>query len=57
VFIKSITDTTKRKETIMWQEKWYDLEIKAVLKSTEKTITPELYSIKVLFDYIDKQDG
>lgn len=57
VFVKSITDTTKRKETILYQKEFYDIEIRAVLKSTEQTITPELYSIKVLFDYIDKKDG
>lgn len=57
MFIKSITNINERKETIMYQEYFYDIEIRALLKTTEKTITPELYSIKVLFDYIDKKDG
>jgi len=57
VFLSSITDTTKRKHRIEFKKAWYELEIKAVLKSTQQTISPELFSIKTLFDYKDKDDG
>ncbi len=57
VFLTSITDTTKRKAKIPFTRAWYDLEIRAVLNSTQKSITPELYSIKTLFDFIDPNNG
>lgn len=57
VFLKSITDTTKRKHRIDFKRAWYELEIKAVLKSTQKSISPELFSIKTLFDYKDHDVG
>lgn len=57
VFLKTITDTTKRKHRIEFKRAWYELEIKAVLRSTQKSISPELFSIKTLFDYKDKDDG
>jgi hypothetical protein len=57
VYLATITDTTKRKAKIPFTRAWYDLEIRAVLNSTQKSITPELYSIKTLFDFIDLDNG
>lgn len=57
VYLATISDATKRKVKIPFTKKWYELEIMAVIKSTEKTVTPELYSIKTLFDFIDLDNG
>lgn len=54
VYLDTISDATKRKKTITWKWAWYELEVMAVLKSTQKSITPELYSIKTLFGYNDQ---
>lgn len=56
-FIETITDTTKRKANIELKKDFYEMSIKAVLNTESESITPELYSIKALFDFTDLQNG
>lgn len=57
IYIWSITDIAKRKVKIPFQRKWYSMDIKAKLNTEHSEITPELYSIKTLFDYCDLDNG
>lgn len=46
-----------RKTNITYKKEFYDVHIRAVLTTDDEQKTPELYSIKALFDYKDLQNG
>lgn len=56
IYIDTISGTD-RKTKITYQKEFYDIQIRAVLTTDDEQKTPELYSIKALFDYKDLQNG
>lgn len=55
IYVGTIDDATKNKETLKITESYNEVIVKVDLISENETITPTLYSIKILFDY-DKLD-
>lgn len=53
VFVETLPQT-KRKYSIDYKQPFYDLQVKAVLNSTNVNTTPTLYSIKPLFGFNDQ---